>query len=128
MAQKKQATETVAKSGEAVTNAIAELQKVGFGSVAWMGTAWTEQLTDFGAEMLSFVAERVKEDVKTQHKILHCKNVGELQQIQAQFIQKAVDQYSTETGKLVALGSAIVEKAQSAPSDENNGHGHATPI
>jgi hypothetical protein len=84
-----------------------DLQKAGFGNMLGMGTAWVEALSDWNAEVVSFVADRIKEDVKTQHEILHCKNVGELQHIQAQFIQKAIDQYQAETGKLVEMSGKI---------------------
>jgi len=86
-------------------NALAQLQESGFGNMMGMSTAMMEAFSDMGAEVLSFVADRIKEDVKTQHEILHCKDVGDLQHIQAQFIQKAVDQYQEETGKLVEMST-----------------------
>lgn len=83
----------------------AQLQESGFGNMMGMSTAMMEAFSDMGAEVVSFVADRIKEDVKTQHEILHCKDVGDLQHIQAQFIQKAVDQYQEETGKLVEMST-----------------------
>lgn len=84
------------------------LRTMGFGAVAGMGTTWVEVLSDMGSEVLSFVADRIKEDVKTQHEILHCKDVGELQRIQAEFIQTAMDQYAAETGKLVEMSQKLL--------------------
>ena len=95
---------------------LAELQEAGFGNMVGLSTAWLEALGDIGSEVLSFMAERVKEDVKTQHAILHCKNVSELQNIQAEFIQKALEQYSAETGKLVRMSN---DALASAGSDKN---------
>jgi hypothetical protein len=69
------------------------------------GTQWVEALSEMGSEMVSFLAERIKEDVKTQHQILHCKSITELQHIQAQFIEKAIEQYNAETGKLFQMGT-----------------------
>ena len=92
-------------ASEAPLSAITQLQEAGLGSMMGMGTAWIEAVSDMRAEVAHFVAERIKEDVKTQHEILHCKNVADLQQIQAQFIQKAMDQYQAETGKLVEMGT-----------------------
>lgn len=71
--------------------------------VAWMGTAWFGRVADLGSEVASFVAERIKEDVKTQHALLHCKSLPEVQQVQAAFLQKAFDQYQAETGKLIGM-------------------------
>ena len=105
--------ETAAK-GEAPLDALAQLQEAGFGNMAGMSTVWMEAMSDLGAEMVSFVADRIKEDVKTQHDILHCKNVAELHHIQAQFIQKAMDQYQGETGKLKEMSA----KAFAPKSDE----------
>lgn len=87
-----------------------DLQTAGFGSATMMGTAWVEAMSDLGSEFLSFIADRVKEDVQTQHQILHAKDVTEVQNIQAKFIQKAVDQYSAETGKMVELSKSALAK------------------
>ncbi|WP_208347964.1 phasin family protein [Pseudaestuariivita rosea] len=105
-----------APSAASMMDAMADLQKVGFGSLTWMGTAWLENLGDVGSELLSFVAERVQEDVKTQHALLHCKNVEEMRHIQAQFIQKAIDQYTAETGKLVEMGNEMLADARKKAS------------
>lgn len=94
-------------------NALAELQKAGFGNMMGMSTAWMEAFSDMGAEVVSFVADRIKEDVQTQHEILHCRNVADLQHIQAQFLQRAVDQYQDETGKLVEMGAAAFAPGKS---------------
>ncbi|WP_370402487.1 phasin family protein [Sulfitobacter sp. JB4-11] len=101
---------TTAPDADTFQKAAAQLQEAGLGNMMGMGTAWMEAMSDMGAEMVSFVAERIKEDVKTQHEILHCKNVAELQHIQAQFIQKAMDQYHAETGKLVEMTNKAFAK------------------
>jgi len=92
----------------AALNAMADLQKMGFGSLNWMGTAWLENMRDLGSELMSFMADRIKEDVKTQHAILHCKDGEEMRIIQTDFMRKAVDQYTQETGKLVEMGKVFV--------------------
>ena len=67
-----------------------ELQDAGLGSLTWMGTAWAEAMSDIGSELMSFLAERIQEDVKTQHKILHCKSLTELQEVQTAFLDTAM--------------------------------------
>lgn len=69
----------------------------------WMGSGLFERVADLGSEITTFVAERIKEDVKTQHALLHCKSLPEVQKVQAEFLQKAFDQYRAETGKLVEM-------------------------
>ncbi|RLJ60100.1 phasin protein [Litoreibacter meonggei] len=112
------AAKTTTTSKSATNNpalaAIRDMQGAGFASASTMGTAWLEAMSDLGSEVLSFVAERVKEDLKTQHQIMHAKSLTEVQHIQAEFVQKAVDQYSAETGKLVELGKVVVAKMPAA--------------
>lgn len=88
-------------------DAVAALQQSGLGNMMALGAAWAEAVSDMNAEFAGFVAERIKEDVKTQHQILHCKDMGELRHIQSEFFQKAIDQYHAETGKLVEMSSTV---------------------
>jgi hypothetical protein len=97
-------SKTTAKS-ERAEDPLAKLQSAGFENMMSASTAWLESLSEMSAEVASFVADRIREDVKTQHKILHCKDVSELQQVQTEFIKKAVEQYQAETGKLVEMTS-----------------------
>lgn len=90
---------------EAPLAALTQLQEAGFGNMVGMSSAWIETMGDMGAEVAGFIADRIREDVKTQHEMLHCKNIAELQTIQTEFVQKALDQYQTETGKLVEMGT-----------------------
>ncbi|MBT8409216.1 MAG: phasin family protein, partial [Alphaproteobacteria bacterium] len=101
-----QSKEQKSTATESALGPLAELQKAGLGNLMGMNAAWLEHLSDMSAEVLSFVAERVKEDVKTQHEILHCKDVNEMQAIQSRFLQKAIDQYQAETGKLVEMSTS----------------------
>lgn len=86
-------------------NAMATIQEAGLGNVMQMNSKWMEAMSGMGAEMLGFVADRIKEDVKTQHDVLQCKNVADFQQVQTQFMQRTMDQYRAETGKLVEMST-----------------------
>lgn len=114
MANKSQSKDPDSPAKDTPVNAFAQLQEAGLGNLMGMGTAWMEAISDMGAEVAGFVAERIRQDVKTQHEILHCKNMADLQHIQAQFIQKAMDQYHAETGKLVQMGTDAF-----SPSEED---------
>lgn len=105
MANKSQTQDATTAPTAEPFNTFAHLQKAGLGNMMGMSTAWVEAISDMGAEVATFVAERIKEDVKTQHEILHCKNVADLQHIQAECVQKAMNQYQVETGKLLKMGT-----------------------
>jgi len=105
MTEKSQERSPKAPSTEEPFDAMAHLQKAGFGNMMGMSAAWVVAISEINAEVVGFVADRIKEDVKTQHDILHCKKPSDLQHIQAQFMQRAMDQYKVETGKLVEMGN-----------------------
>lgn len=115
MANKAQNDDTRTQTSAEPTDALAQLQEAGLGNMMGMGTAWVEAVSEFSAEVAGFVAERIKEDVKTQHEILHCKNMADLQHIQAQFLQKAMDQYQAETGKLVEMSNKVFTSKTEKP-------------
>ncbi|GEM_PF-3453059 len=97
---------------DAVSQTIARVEQAGLGPLAWL-----EFLSDFNSEVLSFLAERVREDVKTQHAILHSKDPEEMRHLQAEFLQTAIDQYTAETGKLVEMGQDAIARAQKTPTN-----------
>ena len=110
-------TDRPVKPSQMISDA-ATLQAYGFNTMTGMGVAWVEALSDIGSEVLSFVADRIREDVKTQHRLLHCKDMGELQQIQTEFMQTAIEQYRAETGKLVEMSRDLMH----APNKDGNGN------
>ena len=112
MSKSTEAASTSQLEPEKFFQTLTKAQATGLGSLSWLGTKWVETMSDVGAEWLSFVADRVKEDVKTQHELLHVKNIGEVQHIQAQFLQKAIDDYRDETGKIVEFCSKAMSDIQ----------------
>lgn len=81
-----------------------QVDEAGLGPMRWMGTNWFEKMADINSELASFVAGRIQEDVKTQHELLHCTSTEEFQKAQFAFLEKAYQQYTAETGKLVQMG------------------------
>ncbi len=82
---------------------LATLRALGFGNLTDAGAVWIESLGLLGSEVVSFVAERIKEDIRTQHEILHCTDPAALNEIHARFLRTAMDQYTAETGKLAEM-------------------------
>ncbi|MEO0936523.1 MAG: phasin family protein [Pseudomonadota bacterium] len=129
MSKSKEPASTSQLAPEKIFRTLTHAQTSGLGSLSWLGSKWVETMSDVGAEWLSFVAERVKEDVKTQHALLHAKNIGEVQHIQAQFLQKAMDDYRDETGKIVEFCSQTMSDIQNyaAKQDEAPANKKAPP-
>jgi hypothetical protein len=94
-----------------------QFEDAGLGPLRWMGTAWFEAMADMNSELVTFVSDRIKEDVKTQHKLLHCKSAEELQKAQVAFLEKAYQQYTDETGKLVKMGLDMLPSAMTDTKD-----------
>ncbi|MCV2891901.1 phasin family protein [Lentibacter sp. XHP0401] len=94
-------------TASSVNNLMKTMQEAGFKPVQGFGTDWLEAMSNIGSEMLDFTAARIKQDVQTQHDLLHAKGLTEIQHIQAQFFQKAMDDYAAEAGKLMKMGKAI---------------------
>ena len=107
MAAKSEESQSAKAKPGASDQDIMTMTELGFGNMSKLSTAWVEAFSDMGSEVISFVADRIREDVKTQHRILHCKDMTELQHIQAEFIQRAIDQYTAETGKLVEMSGGL---------------------
>ena len=71
--------------------------------------AWQEVMT----ECSRFVMDRLQQDFETQQAILSCKSPAELVQLQTEFYQNAIKQYSEETMRLMQMMSDAAETAVS---------------
>lgn len=76
-----------------------------------LGPEWFETMNKVGTEMLTFMSERIKQDVQTQQDLLQAKGIAEIQQIQAEFLKKTMSDYSTEMSKLMGMGQTHVKHA-----------------
>ena len=61
---------TKQKTGETVTDAMEKLQAAGLGSVNKMGSVWLKDMAALNSEVLGFVADRIREDIRTQQEIM----------------------------------------------------------
>ncbi|SFR09447.1 hypothetical protein [Poseidonocella sedimentorum] len=95
---------------DAIIRTFTEIQAAGLGPVSWLGVRWLEATSDMGAEWLAFLAGRVREDVRLHHELLHAGTADRMQHIQARFLQKALDDYRDETGKLVEICGKAMEE------------------
>ena len=92
-----------------MADAFAQWQRLGLGALNWMGGPILERMGEISSEWLHFLSERVQEDVALQHELLQAKSASEIQEIQMAFVQRAIDQYRAETGKMMSLGIRMFE-------------------
>ncbi|MFZ1468120.1 MAG: phasin family protein [Paracoccaceae bacterium] len=96
------------------------MQETGFSQMSGaqipgMGTQWMETMSAIGSQILAFMSERVQQDVQTQHDLLNAKGIAEVQRIQAEFVQKATNDYVDEMAKLIELGKTLVPQPSINP-------------
>lgn len=112
MTSKKPAADTT-PTGTAAQDwmgAMREMQQSGLGPLRWLGTTWLESVTEVNRELADFMARRIKEDVRTQHEILNCSDPAKLRDIQLRFMQRAIEDYTAETGTLTEMGKAFMDR------------------
>ncbi|WP_176695403.1 phasin family protein [Phaeobacter sp. B1627] len=90
-------------------------EEAGIESIASFGTDWFEAMAEIGSEMLNFTAERIKQDLETQHELLSAKGIADIQRIQLQFFQKAINDYAAETAKLLEMSKSRPPNHSSVP-------------
>lgn len=113
MAKKKQDTSLTADAFASGEELVQQMEQAGLGPLRWLSTSWIEAMAELNNEVVSFVADRIKEDVKTQHKILHCKDATEVREAQREFLENAYAQYTEETGKLIKMSLDVMPLGKS---------------
>lgn len=88
-----------------------EAQRNGLGAAAWMSASMIETVTALGNEVVQFMAQRINEDMRTQNALMQCRDLTEMQRIHTEFLQRAVEQYTAESGKLMQLGAGVMTSA-----------------
>ncbi|GAA6201690.1 phasin family protein [Aquicoccus sp. SU-CL01552] len=101
--------DNLASATQAMADLTAMYQKMGMNAMAFMGGDWMERMSDMGTEMLEFYTQRVQADVELYHKLLHCKDLKEMHEIQGEFLQRMINRYSEETGKLIEMGKTAMD-------------------
>ncbi|WP_299693372.1 phasin family protein [uncultured Tateyamaria sp.] len=98
-------------------------QAAGLGPLVWLAPTVVERMSDMGSAWLTFVADRVQQDVALQHGLLHAQSPADVQALQLDFLRKAVAQYSAETDKMLELGTHLFD-----PAIPDTGTGTSTDI
>lgn len=97
--------------------AFMEAQAEAMGRMTAFNSAVAEAMGRYGQEFMSFVQARLAEDAKTQQELMNCRDMNEMAAIQSKFMERTMQQYTDETGKLVDLGREIFEEAMKKAQD-----------
>ncbi|KPP88640.1 MAG: Phasin protein [Rhodobacteraceae bacterium HLUCCA08] len=92
-----------------ISDLMSQWQQMGLGSLNAFGAGWFEKMSDMGSDWLRFVSDRVAQDVQFQHDILAAKSPADLHRIQSDFFRKAMDDYAAQTGRMVSMGSKLID-------------------
>ncbi len=77
------------------------------------GMDWLETLSGMGSEMVRFTADRFKVDMQARDEIVSAKGLAEVQHIQTLFFQKAIEDYTAQSTKLMEMMKSLTPN----PSD-----------
>ncbi len=88
-----------------------DLQSSGMGSLAAFAAAAAREWGAIGSEAIAFLTRRLEDDLTTQQKLLHAASPEEFRHIQAEFVQRAMDQYAEETGRMLEIGDRLLHAA-----------------
>jgi len=110
MAPKKPDTDTPGTGASDWMASMHRMQQSSLDPLRWFGTAWLESATEVNRELAEFLCKRISDDVRTQHEMLNCTDPAKLQEIQARFIQRAIDDYAAESGAVSDLGQAFIDR------------------
>jgi len=114
MATEKPSAGTRTASDRDLFSAMYEFQETSLGPLRLFGEAMLTWSTEMGAEVTRFLSDRLREDARTQHEILHCRDPEALQDIQLRFLKKALEDYTAETGRIVELGQSALDRTAGA--------------
>lgn len=92
-------------STKRMEDAATDIYREGIENMAEMNNSIMESFGDMSAQMAKFFAQRIEEDVKVQHELLHCKNLQEVQHVQLQFFENAFKQYQENSAKMMDIGT-----------------------
>ncbi|MEO1140683.1 MAG: phasin family protein [Pseudomonadota bacterium] len=81
--------------------------------------AWMDIMT----ESARFLSDRLQQDLELQQALLRCKTPVEVAEVQAKFMQQAVEQYTEETMRMFKMMSGATEETlQTAKSGQSRGY------
>lgn len=106
--------EDLARPADQAIDAVTATQQDTLEAIETAGATMIENVTRAQRAIADFVSTRIREDIETQQRLLRCKNFDEIRSVQTKFFKTAVEQYKSETVRLLKLGAATVTKPHDA--------------
>lgn len=100
-----------ARAGAKRPAGLASSGKNGLAAPGDLAMTMTEAWARMVAEGAAFVAERVRADARAFSQAMTCRTPTELQDVQAAFVQKAMEDYQAEAGRMASLMEEAVSTA-----------------
>lgn len=95
-------------NGAELAATVAGFQHDALDRIEKVGSAVLEGITRWNSEVSRFIADRIEEDVRTQKEMMRCQTLKDLQTVQSRFVSTAMEQYSTETRRLMDVSRSII--------------------
>lgn len=78
---------------------------------AQLSATWLKGISDLQSEMTRFVLDRLQQDLETQRKMLACRSLKDVQNVQTGFMHHAAGEYVVEMSKVFAMGLQLTDKS-----------------
>lgn len=109
------AHDEIGSAADTVIDRVTITQQQAIEGVETAGAAVLAGLNRVQREMADFVAERVRQDMETQARLLRCRSLDEVRDLQMRFFRTAVDQYAAEAARLMAIGNGMLPGSGGRP-------------
>jgi hypothetical protein len=106
-----QAKTPIQSPGDRLIDTVTLNQQEAIDGVEAAGHALACGLEAAQREIADFVSERIRQDLDTQHALLLCRTLHEVQQVQFDFLRRAVGQYGGEATRLLQIGGRIAARS-----------------
>lgn len=109
MPRKPQAKAPLSAEDNSPYGAFGQLQQAGMKDMIGAYSAWFQAINDMTGEVANFVMDRFKKDAETQAQVLQCRDLAELQVVQAAFVQDAANDYQAVASRLINKSKDALE-------------------
>lgn len=94
-----------------------------FAAMASVNPAFTKAWMDMMSESARFMMERLQADLETQQALLACRTPADIMEVQANFVNTAMQQYAQEAARLMDMTmKASTDIAKDASSGHSRGY------
>ncbi|WP_138933492.1 phasin family protein [Roseovarius arcticus] len=73
------------------------------GAIGPIGETMQKVWADLSSETLRFVASRMQQDLEAQKAIAACKDLADMQRVQADFFTQALEQYRSQVSRMMEI-------------------------